>query len=184
MRLFLLTFAILGLTGAGAQDRLRIAVVDVTEVCNAHPATKAAEAELAKKQSAARQTFNKKANELKTILQKHQEITRKLIEAGNAATASMKQQAADLLTRAETLEREVATLQTTGERDLEQEFLTARKRILDEIRSTIADYNSAGNHAIVLDRSASSANGIPQVLHAPGAEDITKEIISRIAKSQ
>ena len=45
MRLFLLTFAILGLTGAGAQDRLRIAVVDVTEVFNAHPATKAAEAE-------------------------------------------------------------------------------------------------------------------------------------------
>lgn len=179
---FWMVFAWLGTAALSADDRPRIAVIDMTAVFNAHPETKKAEAALAKKQREARLAFNGKASALKGILQQHQEITRKLVDAGAAADAAMKQEAADLLDRAAVLEREVAELRTTGERDLKQNFLAERRRILGRIAAEIAEFNADGGYALILDRSAESANGIPQVLHAPGADDITEEIIGRIGK--
>ena len=179
-----MVLGLLGVVALSAQDRLRIAVVDTTAVFKAHPETKLAEAALEKQQREARDAFGKKSAALKEILHKHQELTRKLIDAGKDASAAMKLQAAELLDQAAALEREVATLQTTGERDLKQAFLMERRRILGHITAAVAEFNADGRYAMVFDQSAESANGIPQVLHAPGAEDITSEIIARTAKAK
>jgi len=160
-----------------AGGSLRIAVIHMTEVFSAHPETAKAEAALKAKQAAARKDFNAKANQLKAVLQEHQEITRKLIDAGTDPPEPLKKQAATLLDQAADLEREIAALQTTGERDLEQEFVRERQRILVGIAKVIETFNSEGTYAVILDRSASAANGIPQVVHAPGAEDITEQVI-------
>jgi Skp family chaperone for outer membrane proteins len=165
-----------------ADDAPRIAVVNMTEVFNAHPETKKVEAELGKKRSAARKAFDTKTSELKKVLQKHQETTQKLVAAGNAPGPELKTEARNLLDQASDLEREVAAMQTTQERDLKQEFIVERQRILGLIVSTITTFNANGSFTLILDRSAESANGIPQVLHAPGARDITHEILALIKK--
>jgi Skp family chaperone for outer membrane proteins len=174
----------LSLAAMGAGQTLRIAVVDMTEVFKAHPETVEAEAELMKQRRAAGKLFNEKANELKKLLEQHQELTKKLVDAGKKASAEQKERANELLNRATKLEAGVAELRTTQERDLQEGFLKERRRILESITETISEFNSEGGYSLVLDRSAASANGIPQVLHAPGAEDVTAEIVKLLKRGR
>lgn len=167
---------------AVAQDSggLKIAVVDMTAVFKAHPETAKAEAELSGKRKESREVFKAKSDELKEVLQKHQEVTQKLVEAGSKATSELKTEAKQLLDQAEALEKEVATLKTTHERDLEQGFIAERRRILALISAEIETLNSNGQFALILDKSAASANGIPQVLNSAGATDLTAKLIETV----
>ncbi len=159
-----------------------IAVVDMTEVFRAHPETAKAEGRLREERRKAGKEFDAKAKALKALLHEHQQVTRRLIAAGEGAGEELKQQAEELLEKASALEIELAALRTTRERDLEQEFLAERRRILGRITAAIEKFNHDGRFAVILDRSAASSNGMPHVLHAPGATDITQQIISSLGK--
>ena len=148
----------------------RVAVVDLTAAFEAHPRTAKATAELTAARKAARQNFRDKSEELKNTLQKHQELLRE----------GRKSEAAAELEKANALERSIAELGTTNQRNLEEQFRTAKKEILDDIARVVREFNAGKGYALVLDKSAASDNGLPQVLDAPGADDITAEIISRL----
>jgi Skp family chaperone for outer membrane proteins len=148
----------------------RVAVVDLTAAFEAHPRTAKATAELTAARKAARQNFRDKSEELKNTLQKHQELLRE----------GRKAEAAAELEKANALERSIAELGTTNQRNLEEQFRTAKKEILDDIARVVREFNAGKGYALVLDKSAASDNGLPQVLDAPGADDITAEIISRL----
>ncbi|MFT5466266.1 MAG: Skp family chaperone for outer membrane protein [Verrucomicrobiales bacterium] len=171
--IFLLSWAFAA-TAFGQQ----IAVVDMTAVFKAHPETAKAEAAIAAKRSEARGVFKSKSGELKEVLADHQGVTTKLIAAGSNASTELKKQAEQLLDQAMKLEKEVATLKTTNERDLEQSFLAERRRILALITAEIGKLNASGEFLLILDKSAASANGIPQVLNANGAVDLTAKLIA------
>ncbi len=181
LRLLILLY-ILASGALSAAERHRIAVVDMTAAFKAHPETAKAEADLMEKRAEAGKAFNAKANELKSLLEKHQEVTRKLINAGEKANDGQKAEARGLLDKATKLETEVAAIRTTQERDLKRQFVEERRRIMESIASVIEKFNADGTYALVLDRSAASANGIPQVLHAPGAKDITADIVKLFEK--
>jgi Skp family chaperone for outer membrane proteins len=149
---------------------LRIATVDLTAVFEAHPRTVEAAAALSAARKAARQNFREKSEELKNTLQRHQELLRE----------GRKAEAAAELEKANTLERAIAELGTTNQRNLEEQFRTAKKEILDDIVRVVREFNAEKRYAVVLDKSAASDNGLPQVLDAPGADDITGEIIARL----
>jgi Skp family chaperone for outer membrane proteins len=163
--------------------RLEIAVVDMEAVFKANPETAKAEARLRDERRKAAKEMNTKAAALKKLLHEHQQVTRKLVAAGKDPDEALAKQADDLLEKASALERELATLRTTRESDLEREFVAERRRILARITAAIEQYNHDGRFALILDRSAASSNGIPQVLHAPGTEDITEQIIAAAAKN-
>ena len=149
---------------------LRIAAVDLTAVFEAHPRTAEVTAALSTARQAARQSFRDKSEELKNTLQRHQELLRD----------GRKAEAAAELEKANTLERAIAELGTTNQRALEEQFRTAKKEILDDIARAVREFNAEKRYAVVLDKSAASDNGLPQVLDAPGANDITAEIITRL----
>ncbi len=149
---------------------LRIATVDLTAVFEAHPRTAKATEELTAARKAARQNFRDKSEELKNTLQRHQELLRE----------GRKSEAAAELEKANALERSIAELGTTNQRNLEEQFRTAKKEILDDIARVVREFNAGKGYALVLDKSAASDNGLPQLLDAPGADDITAEIISRL----
>lgn len=172
--LLLLLGSISSLTAA------EIAVVDTVAVFKAHPKTAVAEAEVAKQQKAARATFIEKKKELESVLGKHQTVTQKLVAAGSSASSSDKELAKSYLEQASKIEKEIATLRTTQANDLKTEYVKQRRLILDDIQATIADYNADGKFSLILDRSAESANGIPQVLHVSGLVDITDEIVAKV----
>jgi len=155
---------------AEEQTTARLAVVDLTAAFEAHPRTAKATAELTAARKAARQNFRDKSEELKNTLQRHQELLRE----------GRKSEAATELEKANALERSIAELGTTNQRNLEEQFRTAKKEILDDIARVVREFNAGKGYALVLDKSAASDNGLPQLLDAPGADDITAEIISRL----
>jgi Skp family chaperone for outer membrane proteins len=153
-----------------AQATPRIAVVDLTAVFEAHPRTAAATAELTRMRDAARKKFRAESAELKNTLQRHQELLRD----------GRRDEAAAELEKANTLERSIAELGTTNQRNIEEQFRRAKAEIMEDIRRVVREFNAQQGYALVFDNSSSSSNGLPQVLDAPGAEDITAEISARL----
>ena len=150
----------------------RWAVVDLTAVFQAHPRTAAATAELTSARGAARKKFRAESAALKDTLQRHQELLRE----------GRRPEAAAELEKANTLERSIAELGTTNQRDIEEQFRRAKTEIMEDIARVVREFNATRGYAVILDKSAASANGLPQVLDAPGADDITAEIIARVKK--
>ncbi|MEM9015779.1 MAG: OmpH family outer membrane protein [Verrucomicrobiota bacterium] len=150
-----------------AADAPRIAVVDLEKVFESHPTTADATRTLTTAREASRDEFKEKSNSLKEILQEHQELIR----------AGRKDEAAEKLKEANQAEKRIATLRTTVLRDLEEEFRRSKQQIITEIGEAIAKFNEDERYALILDRSSKSSNGLPQVLDAPGAEDITEKVI-------
>jgi Skp family chaperone for outer membrane proteins len=149
---------------------VRIAVVDLTAVFQAHPRTAQETETLGNARNAARKNFRAKSADLKNILQRHQELLR----AGNKA------EAAATLEKANEIERAIAELGTTNQRNLEEQFRRAKEEIMADIARVVREFNATKGYTVVLDKTATSANGLPQVLDAPGADDITAEIIARV----
>ena len=170
-RIALLPFLLLLVAGtAMGQDSPRWAVVDLTAVFQAHPRTAKATAELTKARNAARKKFRDSSAELKNALQRHQELLR----------AGEREQAAAELEKANALERSIAELGTTNERNIEEQFRRAKTEIMDDILRVVRAFNAEKGYALVLDKSSTSSNGLPQVLDAPGADDITAKITARV----
>lgn len=157
---------------AGESGRSPWAVVDLTAVFEAHPRTAVATAELGAARAAARRQFRAESAALKDVLQRHQELLRD----GRRAEAAAE------LEKANTLERSIAELGTTNQRDLEDKFRRAKTEIMDDIARVVREFNARRGYAVVLDKSAASANGLPQIVDAPGADDITAEIIAGLRK--
>ena len=150
----------------------RFATVDMTAVFEAHPRTATATAELTAARAAARKKFRAESAALKDTLQRHQELLRE----GRRADAAAE------LEKANSLERSIADLGTTQQRQLEESFQRAKSEILGDIVRVVREFNAEKGYAMVFDKSAASANGIPQVIDAPGTEDVTAEIVSRVKK--
>jgi len=176
MRLLSYGLCALVFTTAGvfAQDTgpSRLATVDMTAVFEAHPRTAAATAELTAARDAARKKFRAESAALKDTLQRHQELLRD----GRRADAAAE------LEKANSLERSIADLSTTQQRQLEESFQRVKSEILSDIVRVVREFNADKGYAMVFDKSAASANGIPQVIDAPGTEDVTAEIVSRVKK--
>jgi len=166
----LLLITLLTSTSISAQNTPRLAVVDLTAVFEAHPRTATATAELAKTRDAARKKFRAESAELKNTLQRHQELLR----------AGQREQATAELEKANALERSIAELGTTNQRNIEEQFRRAKSEIMDAILGVVREFNAEKGYALVIDKSSASSNGLPQVLDAPGADDITAEILARV----
>lgn len=165
-----LVLPLASLHGQEAGPKHRIAVVDLVAVFEAHPRTAKETAALTAARQAARKKFRAESADLKNTLQRHQELLR----------ADRRAEAAAELEKANNLERSIAELGTTNQRNLEEEFRRAKTGILADIARVIREFNASKGYALILDKSAASDNGLPQVLDAPGADDVTAEIMARV----
>ncbi|MFM8232261.1 MAG: OmpH family outer membrane protein, partial [Chthoniobacterales bacterium] len=84
------------------------------------------------------------------------------------------------LEKANALERSIAELGTTNQKNLEEQFRQAKQEIMDDIARVVREVNAEKGYAMVFDKSAASSNRLPQVIDAPGADDITSEIIALV----
>jgi Skp family chaperone for outer membrane proteins len=168
--LFLFLLSSVAITSAQTPNSARLAVVDLTAIFEAHPRTAEATAELTNARNTARKKFRAESEALKNTLQRHQELLRD----------GKRSEAAAELEKANALERSIAELGTTNQKNLEEQFRQAKQAIMDDIARIIREFNAEKGYAMVFDKSAASANGLPQVIDAPGADDMTAEIIARV----
>lgn len=169
-RLLILPALLFAACPSPGQETLQLAVVDLTAVFQAHPRTAAATAALTQARDEARKKFRADSAALKDTLQRHQELLRD----------GQRELAADELEKANALERSIAELGTTNQRDIEEQFRRAKTDIMDDILRVVREFNADKGYALVLDKSSASSNGLPQVLDAPGATDVTADIVSRV----
>lgn len=162
-----------------APSGVRIGVVDMERAFMGHPGREAAEARAEKAQAEARKGFVEKSNELKKLLQEHQEVTRSIV-AGTGDLEAKKKEAEELLKAAEAKEIEVATMRTTQARDLEVLFLEERGKLMDEVRAAVRAHNEELGLELVLDTSAVRPNGIPLVVDVRGLPDLTDAVVARL----
>jgi Skp family chaperone for outer membrane proteins len=167
---FILPAILFAASSSLGQESPRWAVVDLTTVFEAHPRTAIATAELTKARDEARKRFRAESAELKNTLQRHQELLRD----------GQREQAAAELEKANALERSIAELGTTNQRNIEEQFRRAKAEIMDDILRVVREFNAEMSYALVLDKSSASSNGLPQVLDAPGATDVTADIMARV----
>ncbi len=176
----LLTRAALVGEDAAAGPAFRIAVLDMKQVFHAHPDTSGAEERVKKSREEARDTFRKKTDALKAVLQQHQEKLLDLDGSSGASAEKMRSEASALLQRARVLEREIAEFKIAQETELQRAFLEEKDRILASITEAVQAFNSDGKYHMILDKSAAAANGMPMVLDVHGLDDISGEIIGRL----
>lgn len=169
-----LTFCLFLCSAAGLSAQSpqppKLAVVDLAAVFEAHPRTAEATAELTAARNEARKKFRAESEALKNTLQRHQELLRE----GKRAEAAAE------LEKANALERSIAELGTTNQKNLEDKFRDTKRAIMDDITRVVREFNAEKGYAMVFDKSATSANGLSQLVDAPGADDITAEIIARV----
>ena len=64
----------------------------------------------------------------------------------------------------------------------EEQFLEEKRGILRQVREAVRACNEEMGYALVLDRSAAAASGIPMVVDVRGLDDITAAVMERLAE--
>lgn len=82
----------------------------------------------------------------------------------------------------QSLQNEVQSFQQTREKHLSEKVLIERSRLLEQINKVIA--TRADKYDLILNKSATAASGIEEILFVTDAVDLTPEILAELNGSQ
>ncbi|RFC47236.1 MAG: chaperone for outer membrane protein [Verrucomicrobia bacterium] len=153
-----------------------IAVVDFKKALAAHPKAKELEAELRATQENAKKVFEAKQKELSELQTELQKAVAPLkTKEGN--TEKNLQAVRDLQDRGREIQQSMLDVQARTRQTIADRQDAVLPELASQIRGLIATANN-GQYAVVLDTSALSRDGLPQVIEAPGAFDLTDRVIA------
>lgn len=164
--------------GAAWAGEQKIATADMNKLLRAHPETEKAEAvlegqigEIEKERDALMQKLEKMRDEVEGIMK----------ESQNKALSEAKVE--QLRTDAEAKYKELRKMDIEAKReldnrrkDLAEQKLAMHKRIVGEISDKIKEYAQKKGYSFVLDSAGVGVSGMPAVIYADEAADITKDI--------
>lgn len=168
--------------GWGADDK--VAVIDMSQVMQAHPRTSAnrsiLEEELAEFE-AEREKLMAKLQEMKEDFDK----TRK--EAANKALSERAREknlamAEEKLVAIRDFQRDARERTGLRQKQLADHRIRMGKRVLAEVREIISEYARKKNIALVLDSAGIAASGVETVVYSSGTLDITEDIVDLVKK--
>lgn len=175
-----------GSTALLAQPALKLVTVDVARTYDSYYK---AEESMAKSRDA-QQKAQEQAEELRKqgqiMVDEYKELAEQAKNTLLTADARTKaEQAAQR--KLEEIQRKQGDLQNfvqNTERSLQQQMLTRRDLLLEEITKTVADIAKRRGATLVLDKSGPSAFRIPVVLYSDPGYDITDEVIAEVNKDR
>jgi Skp family chaperone for outer membrane proteins len=173
---FFPVFLILLTSLVTAQADPVMAVVDFKKALAAHPKAKELEAELRATQENAKKVFEAKQKELKDLdaaIQKAAEATK--TKEGN--TQQNIDMVRDLQVKFREIQQSMFDVQARTRQTIADRQDAVLPDLAKEVRELVTTANG-GKYAIVLDLSALSRDGLPQVIEAPGAFDLTDRVIA------
>jgi outer membrane protein len=160
----------------------RVVTVNVDQVFSEYQQTKLADQELQRRI----ETFRQEQAESVALYQQMQQEFNQFREEGakvglsEAERRTLAEKAAETINRLRTMEQELQQAQQNFQRDVEEQGRRLRQRIVDEIRARIEVLSKERGWLIVMDASASGANGVPVVLYAAVESDVTREVIQSL----
>jgi outer membrane protein len=162
---------------------LKVAVVDLSKAFDAYYKTKDAQARIKEKEEG----YQKDIQDMKVDYDHMVEEAQKLRDDSQDPTLSPQAQGdkkkalqakvQDL----QNMERKIQETSTERNRELQDEIVRRHKEIVDEITKVVTDYSAPQGFDLVVDKSSSSATGVPVVLfNSNKLVDITPDVISRL----
>jgi Skp family chaperone for outer membrane proteins len=155
-----------------------IAVVDFKKVLASHPKAKELETELRATQENAKKVFEAKQKDLKDLDENLQKAAATL-KTKDGNTQENIDLARDLQARGREIQQSMLDVQARTRQTIADRQDAVLPGLADEIRKYVATANN-GQYAIVLDLSAISRDGLPQIIEAPGAFDLTDRVIAML----
>ncbi len=169
-----------------AQPALKVVVVDMAKVYDTHFKTEEANAKFNDAAQRAREELDKLNKQIQTAAEEF----KVLVEDSRSTVlneAARNKAANDAQKKREEIERmqgEGQNFSANTQRSLQQRAKNHRDLIMDEIMKVVNEVSRARGATLVLDRSGPSVFGIPVVLHADAAYDVTDEVVKEVNKDR
>ena len=184
--LAILATAVLAANVAFCADAVKIGVIDMARIVKAHPDTPTADSQL-EKQLEEYQTEQKdmesEYDKLKGDFEDARKDAADKALSDDAREAKMKI-AEERLTAVRDYERKIRETMGLRQKQLQEQSMHMRKRIIDKIRRMIEDYSADKGYGLVLDKAGLSVNGVEIVLYSSDKVDITEDIYKIVSKAK
>jgi len=179
-------FAAFALLAQAQQPALKICVVDIGKVYDAHYEKQEKEAELRTDQEKAEEQIENLNKEGRALVDQYKQL---LDQSKNPAlTPEAQAKASDdakkKLDDINSKQNEVNTFKTNVERELQQRIQNIRSVLIDEISRTATDVAKRHGATLLFDKSGASIYGANVLLYSDPAYDITDEVIKEVNKDR
>ena len=177
-----LTMALAGFCGAGAQVQTRIATIDGKKVTNGYWKTKEALAALKDR----REDLLKELKGLSDDIKKGQEDYKKLIEDANDQAVSpeereKRKKAAEAKLKAISEIKDRATeFDRNASANLNEQAQRMSERIDEKVRAVVSARAKSAGYSLVLDTAARGLENKPVVVYANDDNDLTQAVITQL----
>jgi len=178
----ILTMALAGFCGAGAQAQTRIATIDGKKVTNGYWKTKEALAALKDR----REDLLKELKGLGEDIKKGQEEYKKLIEDANDQAVSpeereKRKKAAEAKLKAISEIKDRATeFDRNASANLNVQAQRLSERIDEKVRAVVSARAKSAGYSLVLDTAARGVENKPVVVYANDENDLTQAVLSQL----
>jgi outer membrane protein len=184
----LMTLAALaaGTTALQAQPALKLIVVDMAKIFDAHYKSEEANAKFKDAEQKAREQAEELNKQGQALVEEYKELAEQAKNALLTPEARTKAEgdAQKKLDEIRRKQEEVQGFRVNTERSLQQRIKTHRDLLLEEISKTVADLAKKQGATLVLDKSGPTLFGIPAVIYADAGYDITQEVITEVNKDR
>ncbi len=173
-----------GSTALFAQPAVKLVVVDMARVYDNHYKTKEANAKFLDAEQKAQEQVEEYNKQGQMLVDEYKELVEQS-ENTLLTTEARGKAAADAQKKLEDIQRKQAEVQQfrqTTQRSLQQRIKTHRDLLLEEISKVVSDIAKRSGATLVLDRSGPTLFGIPSVIHADPAYDITEAVLVEVNK--
>jgi outer membrane protein len=183
----LLTLAALATGSAAlAQPALKLVTVDIAKTYDSYYKAEEGMAKFRDAQQKAQEQAEEYRKQGQIMVDEYKELAEQSKSTLLTAEAKTKaeQSAQQKLEEIQRKQGELQNFMQSTERSLQQQMLTRRELLLEEITKTVNEIAKRKGATLVIDKSGPSAFRIPVVLYADAGYDITEEVITEINKDK
>lgn len=169
-----------------AQPAVKLVVVDMAKIYDNHYKTKEANAKFLDAEQKAQEQVEEYNKQGQMLVDEYKELMEQSKNTLLTSEARAKAEA-DVQKKGEEIQRKQAEVQQfrqTTQRSLQQRIKTHRDLLLEEISKVVSDLAKRNGATLVLDRSGPTLFGIPSVIHADPAYDITEAVLAEVNKDR
>jgi outer membrane protein len=172
--------------GLSAQPALKIVTVDVGKLFDSHYKTEEQMAKLKDAQTKAQEELERMVKEGNQLVEQYKE-TQEQSKNTLLTTEARAKADSDAQKIMDDIQRRNADLQSfraNTQQSLQQRFNNFRSLLLDEISKKVTEVAKRKGATLVVDKSGPSLAGLPPVIYADAAYDITDEVMTEINKDR
>lgn len=167
---------------AAAQDRLKVAVVDVAKVFGGYFKTKEVEKTVNEARGAAKRKFDTRVETHHRLVEEIARLDKELDNPalGAPAKADLQKQRGDKAREIRTLEEETKEFRAGQDRSLQELTIRLRNQVVEDILTVVRARVERDHYDLILNKSAQGVNARTLVLSANPSLEITDDVLTTL----